>query len=79
MLKEVAADIRTVFNAPDRPAADQYLQQIVQKYTKTASRLSAWLETNLPEGLTVFSFPSEHRRKLRTTDVMHCQGRDFRK
>jgi transposase-like protein len=77
MLKEVAADIRTVFNAPDRPAADQYLQQIVQKYAKTASRLSAWLETNLPEGLTVFSFPSEHRRKLRTNNGLERLNREI--
>jgi transposase-like protein len=77
MLKEVAADIRTVFNAPDRPTADQYLKQIAQKYAKTASRLSAWLETNLPEGLTVFSFPSEHRRKLRTNNGLERLNREI--
>jgi hypothetical protein len=31
MLKEVAADIRTVFNAPDRPTAEAYLARLVQK------------------------------------------------
>jgi transposase-like protein len=30
MLTEVAADIRKVFNAPDRPTAEMYLKQIVQ-------------------------------------------------
>ena len=31
MQAEVAADIRAVFNAPDRAQAEQYLQQIVVK------------------------------------------------
>ena len=53
----MAADIRKVFNAPDRPTADAYLKQIVQKYEQSASRLADWMETHLPEGLTAFAFP----------------------
>jgi putative transposase len=68
MLSEVAADIRTVFNAPDRATADIYLAKIVQKYEATASRLADWLEKNIPEGLTVFDFPVTHRRKIRTVN-----------
>jgi putative transposase len=68
MLKEVAADIRTVFNAPDRPTAEAFLARIVQKYAKTASKLADWLEKNLPEGLTVMDFPASHRRKIRTVN-----------
>jgi len=30
--------------------------------------LSAWLEDNLPDGSTVFDFPLEHRRHIRTTN-----------
>jgi transposase-like protein len=40
----------------------------VPKYTKTASRLADWMEKNIPEGLTVFSFPMDRRRRLRTTN-----------
>jgi putative transposase len=68
MRKEAAKDIRAVFNAPDRAEADALLKRAVQKYEKTASRLSEWIETNLPEGLTVFAFPEAHRRLLRTTN-----------
>lgn len=77
MLKEVAADIRTVFNAPDRFTANQYLKQMAQKYQKTASRLSTWMEANLPEGLTVFSFPAEHRRQLRTNNGLERLNREI--
>ena len=65
---EVARDIRPVFNAPDRAEADALLRRIVQKYEKTASKLSDRMEQNLPEGLTVFSFPEAHRRLIRTTN-----------
>ena len=77
MLAEVAADIRRVFNAPDRPTAEAYLKQTVQKYARCASRLSDWMETNLPEGLTVFAFPEAHRKKLRTNNTQERLNREI--
>jgi transposase-like protein len=77
MLKEVAADIRTVFNAPDRSTAEIYLTKIVQKYEKSASQLADWLESNIPEGLTVFDFPTEHRRRIRTTNGLERVSREI--
>jgi transposase-like protein len=38
----------------------------VQKYLKSAPKLAAWLETDLPEGLTVLSLPKAYQRQLRT-------------
>jgi transposase-like protein len=68
MVGDVAADIRTVFNAPDRATAEAYLVKIIAKYEKIASRLADWMEKNLLEGLTVFDFPDAHRRKIRTVN-----------
>lgn len=70
MLKDVAGDIRTVFNAPDRPTADAFLAKIVQKYSKSASKLADWLEKNIPEGLTMMDFPVSHWRKIRTVNAL---------
>jgi putative transposase len=78
-LTEVASDIRTIFNAPDRPAADSYLVKTVQKYAKTASRLANWLEKNLSEGLSVFAFPLEHRRKIRTTNGLERVNKEVKR
>lgn len=77
MLTEVAADIRRVFNAPDRSTAEAYLKQTVQKYAQSASRLADWMETNLPEGLTVFAFPEAHRKKLRTNNTQERLNREI--
>lgn len=78
-LTEVAADIRTIFNAPDRPAADGYLVKTVQKYAKSASKLADWLEKNIPEGLAVFAFPPEHRRKVRTTNGLERVNKEVKR
>lgn len=79
MRTEVAADIRGIFNAPDRPAAEQYLQMAIQKYAESVPRLSAWMEVNLVEGLTVFDFPIEHRRFIRTTNSLERVNREIRR
>ena len=79
MRYEVAADIRSMFNAPDRNAAEKYLQAAIQKYAKSAPRLSAWLEENLAEGFTVFDFPIEHRRSIRTTNSLERINREIRR
>ena len=79
MLTEVATDIRTIFDAPDRSTADAYLAKAVEKYAKTASRLSEWMATNIPEGLTVFAFPTAFRKQLRTTNGLERLHREVRR
>jgi transposase-like protein len=79
MQAEVADDIRTIFNAPDRMTAETYLAKTIQKYQSSASRLAEWMATNLPEGFTVFSFPSAFRRLLRTTNGVERLHREVRR
>jgi putative transposase len=79
MQKEVAEDIRVIFNAPDRATAEEYLKKVVNKYQKTASKLADWIEANLPEGLTIFSFPAGHRRLIRTTNGLERLNREIRR
>ena len=79
MKASVASDIRSVFNAPDRHEADVLLKRTVVKYAQDAPRLSAWMEENLPEGLTVFAFPEAHRRLIRTTNGLERLNREIRR
>lgn len=76
---EVASDIRAMFNAPDRSTAETYLQAAIQKYAKSAPGLSAWMEDNLAEGFTVFDFPLEHRRSIRTTNSLERVNKEIRR
>ena len=79
MRLEVAADIRAMFNASDLKAAEELLQQAVQKYAVSAPKLSAWMEENLAEGFTVFDFPLEHRRSIRTTNSLERINKEIRR
>ncbi len=79
MRLEVSQDLRNVFNAPDRYEADRLLAQLVKKYADRAPDLSAWMETNVPEGLTVFELPATHQRRLRTTNALERLNQEIKR
>ncbi len=76
---EVAQDLRNVFHAPDRHEADRLLTQLVKKYADNAPDLSAWMEENVPEGLTVFVLPTAHQRRLRTTNALERLNQEIKR
>ena len=43
------------------------------------ARASQWMEENIPEGLTVFAFPVEHRRFVRTTNSLERVNKEIRR
>lgn len=75
----VAADIRSIFNAPDLEEAEHLLEKFLKKYAKTAPKLVKWAEENLREGFPVFSFPASHRRRLRTTNLVERLNEEIRR
>jgi transposase-like protein len=79
MKQEVAADIRAIFNAADRAQAEAQLCKTVDKYAQIASKLADWLEGNIPEGLTVFSFQENHRRRIRTVNSLERVCEEIRR
>lgn len=79
MQAEVAADIRAVFNAPNRQQAELYLKAIVSKYAVVASRLADWMEVAIPEGLTAFNFPESHWRRIRTSNMLERVSQEIKR
>lgn len=77
--KEVSADIRAIFNAPNRMEAERLLKMTVKKYEPIASKLATWMEENILQGLTVFDFPMEHRRRIRTTNGVERLNKEIRR
>ena len=66
---EVAADIRSIFRAGSLDEAKRLLAATVEKYANCQSKLAAWMEENIPEGFTVFSFPEDVRQFFRTNNL----------
>ena len=75
----VAAAIRSVFDSPDRASADRRLKEIVARYAVSAPKLAAWMEENLPQGLTIFSLPVGHQKRLRTTNGLERVNQELKR
>lgn len=79
MRASVAADIRSIFNAPDLEEAEHLLTKFLERYQKTAPKLVKWAEENLREGFTAFNFPPSHRRRVRTTNLVERLNEEIRR
>jgi len=72
-------DIRSVFDSSSRAAAEIRLKEIVAHYTKSSPKLSAWMEENLPQGLTVFALPLAHQKRLRTSNGLERVNQELKR
>jgi transposase-like protein len=79
MKGEVAQDIKDIFNAPSLQAAELLLNQMVEKYASKAKKLSHWMEEAIPQGLTIYQFPREHHRRIRTVNMLERINREIRR
>lgn len=77
MRKGVAAAIRSIFNASDDAEAKRQLDLFVERYEESAPRLAAWAEQNIQEGLTILQFPEDHRRRIRTSNVLERVNKEI--
>lgn len=79
MKASVAAEIRCIFDAPDRSEAERLLDKVIKSYEKSAPKLAGWLMEAIPEGLTVFAFPKNHRRRIRTSNIVERLNQEIRR
>jgi putative transposase len=79
MRKQVANDIRNIFNATDAHHAQEELARFVDRYQEMAPKLAAWAEANIAESLAIFGIPSEHRKRMRTTNMLERQNRELKR
>lgn len=79
MKKGVAFDIRSVFDAPNLVEAERLLKLTVKKYESIASNLADWMESNIPEGFSVFAFSQSHWKRIRTSNMLERLNREIKK
>lgn len=77
MKKDVAARIRGIFNAHDDQEALRLLSLFIDDHKEKAPALADWAEQAIPEGLVVFQMPSEHRRRVRTSNMLERLNREI--
>lgn len=79
MRSEVAADIRSIFTSPDMAAAQARLRERVTFYAKSAPKLAAWMEENIPQGFAVYALPVEHQRRMRTSNAIERVNQELKR
>ena len=76
---EIAEVVRDIFNSPTLAMARELKRQAVERYQKRAPEFAKWLEENIEEGLTVYQFPREHRKKIRTSNGIERVNREIKR
>ena len=79
MRKQIAQDLRNVFNARDIDDANEELKRFVGLYKDSAPNVATWAQKNIPEGLTVFQIPKDHRKRMRTTNMLERQNKEIKR
>lgn len=59
--------------------AQEMKRRAIEKYSKKAPEFVKWLEENIDEGLTVYRFPREHWKKIRTSNGMERVNREIKR
>jgi transposase-like protein len=77
--KQVANDVRNIFNAKDATDAQTELNRFFDSHEDTAPKLASWAEDNIPESLAVFQLPREHQKRMRTTNMLERQNREIKR
>jgi putative transposase len=79
MRSEIAETMREICNSPTLAMAQEAKRMAIEKYQKRAPEFARWLEENIDEGLTVYQFPQEHRRKIRTSNGMERLNKEIKR
>ena len=76
---QVKQMLREVFDAPDYQTAWERLGNMVEMLRTTYPNLSEFLEEECEETLACFNFPSEHRKRIRTTNSLERLNQEIRR
>ena len=79
MRAEIAESIRSIFTCPDLAAAQARLKERVTFYSKTAPKLAAWMEHNIPHGFAVYALPAAHQRRMRTSNAIERVNQELKR
>jgi putative transposase len=78
--KELAADLRAIFAAPDRKQALTIASTVAEKWRKKGNeKVAERIEEHVEECLTCLAFPESHRRRIRTTNGLERLNREIKR
>lgn len=78
-MKEVASDLKVIFQAARRETAEALADSFSSRYEKLYPKAVATLEQGLSEALTYTAFPSSHHKFIRTTNGLERLFREVKR
>ena len=78
--KELGADLRAIFAAPDRKQALTIAASVAEKWRKKGNeKVAEHLEEHIEECLSCLAFPESHRRRIRTTNGLERLNQEIKR
>jgi putative transposase len=78
--KELGADLRAIFAAPDRERALGIASSVAEKWHgKGHEKVAEHIEEHIEECLTCLAFPESHRRRIRTTNGLERLNQEIKR
>lgn len=77
--KELAADLREVFAAPDLESALRIAATAAERWRPKYPKAATLIEDHIEECLAVLSFPASHRQRLRTTNGLERLNEEIKR
>ena len=78
--KELAADLRGVFAAPDRRSALELASSVAEKWCqKGHEKVAEHVEERIEDSLSCLAFPESHRRRIRTTNGLERLNQEIKR
>jgi putative transposase len=78
--KELGADLRAIFAAPNREQALRIASSVANKWRgKGIEKVACHLEEHIEECLTCLAFPESHRRRIRTTNGLERLNQEIKR
>lgn len=71
--------LKDAWSAPTKQEAEARITRLIGHVQKKLPKLAAWLEETVHETLSFYALPSEHRRRLRTTNSIEHDHADVRR
>ena len=79
MKEELGEAVRRIFHSYDYNMAQEEKRKCIEKYKNSAPSFTDWVENNIEEGLTCFSFPEKHRKKIRTSNGLERVNKEIKR
>jgi len=75
----IAQMLKEITESPDRESAQLHLREAVEKLAPTHRKVSEYLDAHGEEILGVYALPVEHRKRMRTTNMLERYNRELKR